>query len=102
MSIDKIMLSTADTVQLHSYKYQHIHYRYNNIKDGISYHMLHQKKQQNIIILQTRTTWLTLQLQISISTPTNLDYQDFLGPDNSKGLCHNVCCKEQVMSGQTT
>jgi len=47
---------------------------------GIFYHMLHQKKQQNINILQTRKTWLTLQLQISISAPTNLDYQDFMGP----------------------
>lgn len=80
MSTDKIMLTTADTIQLHSYKHQHVHCRYNNITVGISYHMLHQKKQQNIIILQTRKTWLTLKLQISISAPTNLDYQDFLGP----------------------
>ena len=80
MSTDKIMLTTADTIQLHIYEHQRVHYRYNNTMAGISYHMLHQKKQKIIIVLQTRTTWLTLQLQISISTPNNLDYQDFLGP----------------------
>jgi len=40
MSTDKIMFTTADTIQLHSYKHQHVHCRYKNITDGISYYML--------------------------------------------------------------